>query len=178
MGLPDYMSPNLKILFVGYNPGERSAALQHHFAGLNNSFWRLLFESELTTRLYTYEEDRLLLDEGYGLTNLVERPSPSSSDLSPFEMRMGARDLREKVQKFQPGIVCFLGKDIYRYYAGVKSGNPISYGPVPREKVLFQSSEFVAPNPSGRSTVPYSQKLMILRQLKAMLSDTEEPSAL
>ncbi|MGE5403767.1 MAG: mismatch-specific DNA-glycosylase, partial [Candidatus Saccharibacteria bacterium] len=126
--LPDYLSPNLKIIFVGYNPGERSAAVQHHFAGRNNAFWRLLFDAGLTSRLYTAEEDSHLIEEGYGLTNIVDRPSNSSSELSDSEMRQGAELLRRKLALYRPQIACFLGKDIYRFYAGIKRTVTVDYG--------------------------------------------------
>jgi len=51
-GLPDYLDYNLRVLFVGYNPGERAAALGHHYAGRNNQFWRLIYDAGLTGRLY------------------------------------------------------------------------------------------------------------------------------
>lgn len=45
--LPDCVRPPVTVLFVGINPGLRSAALGHHFAGYSNRFWKLLFESKL-----------------------------------------------------------------------------------------------------------------------------------
>lgn len=169
-GLPDYLDYNMKVLFVGYNPGERSANLGHHYAGRGNQFWRLLCDAGFTDRLYRPEEDSLLLAEGYGLTNLVGRPSKSSADLSPGEMREGAVDLRRKVEQYRPGLVCFLGKDVYRKYAGLKSTDKIGYGPVPEVNRIQSVKEFVAPNPSGRSTIPYSEKLLFFRSLKEIIS--------
>src|SRR6266704_680533 len=43
--LPDRIRPGLRVLFVGINPGIRSAAVGHHFAGFSNRFWRLLYDS-------------------------------------------------------------------------------------------------------------------------------------
>jgi mismatch-specific thymine-DNA glycosylase len=45
--LRDRIRPGLQILFVGINPGVRSATTGHHFAGFSNRFWKLLFESGL-----------------------------------------------------------------------------------------------------------------------------------
>jgi mismatch-specific thymine-DNA glycosylase len=45
--LIDRIGPEVRILFVGINPGLRSAATGHHFAGHSNRFWKLLFESKL-----------------------------------------------------------------------------------------------------------------------------------
>lgn len=164
-GLPDYLDYNLKVLFVGYNPGERSAVLGHHYAGRGNQFWHLLYDAGLTTRQYLPEEDSQLLSEGYGFTNLVPRPSKSSSDLAPPEMREGAAGLRRKIRRYRPVVVCFLGKEIYRKYADLRSGAPVDYGPVTRIDPDGDSREFLAPNPSARSTVPYAEKLAIFCRL-------------
>ncbi|MGE5329297.1 MAG: mismatch-specific DNA-glycosylase [Deltaproteobacteria bacterium] len=168
--LPDYLDYNLKIIFVGYNPGERSAFLKHHYAGYNNHFWKLLYESGLTTRLYNNYEDSLLLEEGYGLTNIVDRPSKSSSDLSIKELKAGANVLREKIKRYHPNTVCFLGKEIYRLYAGLKSGSKIPYGLVYQRQTSSQTQEFVAYNPSGRSYVTYEEKLKTFYMLKQIIS--------
>ena len=57
MGIPDYLGPSLDVVLVGINPGIRSAEKGHHFAGIGNKFWNLLFESGLVPRRMTYEED-------------------------------------------------------------------------------------------------------------------------
>lgn len=165
-GLPDYLDYNLRVLFVGYNPGERAASLGHHYAGRGNRFWRLMYESGLTERLYRPEEDGMLLHRGFGLTNLVPRPSRSSSDLTPGEMLAGAAGLRKKIALYRPEVVCFLGKEVYRKYAGVKSGTPVRYGPVYCGEGDSGVIEFVAPNPSGRSTVPYDEMLQAFHRLR------------
>jgi mismatch-specific thymine-DNA glycosylase len=166
--LPDYLDFNLKIIFVGYNPGEKSAILGQHYAGRGNQFWKLLFESGLTSRLYKPEESQQLLSEGYGLTNIVSRPSKSSSDLTLKEMEEGAIELNKKMQKFKPLIICFLGKEIYRKYENLKPSTPINYG------IAYSSSNkqiilYIAPNPSGRSTIPYTMKLDIFKKLYTII---------
>ena len=168
-GLPDYLDKNLKILFVGYNPGERSALLGHHFAGRGNQFWRLLYDAGLTKRLYPPEEDGRLLAEGYGLTNLVVRPSKSSSDLSAEEMRAGAAELRQRVEQYQPRVVCFLGKEVYRKYAGLTPRVVVAYGLVKTSAGFPAMKEFIAPNPSGRSTILYREKLAVFCQLRELI---------
>ena len=36
----DIIKPELAILFIGFNPGKRSAETGRHFAGHSNRFWR------------------------------------------------------------------------------------------------------------------------------------------
>ncbi len=171
--IPDHLAPHLSLLFVGYNPGTRSSLLQHHYAGPGNQFWRLLWEAGLTDRLYRPDEDSHLLSVGYGFTNLVARPSGSSADLTPAEMDAGAVALRAKIALYQPRLVCFLGKEVYRRFAGLKSNAVLAWGPVPIGAGSPAGSNspivagFMAPNPSARSTIPYAEKLAVFRQLRA-----------
>jgi TDG/mug DNA glycosylase family protein len=71
--LRDAVRPGLRVLFVGINPGMRSAAIGHHFAGYSNRFWRLLFESGLVAERLRAEDDERLPEWGLGVTNLVPR---------------------------------------------------------------------------------------------------------
>ena len=80
--LPDYLRPGLDVVFVGINPGLASAAQGRHYAGPGNHFWPLLYEAGFVPEPLTYEDDWRALDFAIGLTNLVERPSRGSGDLS------------------------------------------------------------------------------------------------
>src|SRR6476660_2444003 len=53
--VPDVLGPDLRIVFVGINPGRVSAAAGAHFANPRNDFWRLLHASKLTSRLYAQQ---------------------------------------------------------------------------------------------------------------------------
>ena len=54
------------VLFVGINPGVRSALTGHHFAGFSNRFWKLLSESALVPEPITYLDDARLPEFGFG----------------------------------------------------------------------------------------------------------------
>ena len=105
-------------MFVGINPGTKSAAAGRHYAGPGNHFWPLLRESGFVSEPLSYEQDARVLEWGIGLTNMVARSSPSITDLSLDEMRAGARTLRRKLSRYAPRIVCFNGKRIYEVFAG------------------------------------------------------------
>src|SRR5688500_16306163 len=83
--LRDRIEPGVRVLFVGINPGVRSAQTGHHFAGFSNRFWKLLWESGLVPQPLTYADDERLPEFGYGITNLVARPTPGIDTLSPSE---------------------------------------------------------------------------------------------
>src|SRR3954468_6378663 len=88
----------VRVLFVGINPGVRSALTGHHFAGYSNRFWNLLFEAGLVPERIRAEDDRRMPEWGYGITNLVARPSPGIDTLTPDEYLAGVSILRRKVR--------------------------------------------------------------------------------
>jgi TDG/mug DNA glycosylase family protein len=49
--VPDTIAPDLKVLFVGINPGLYSAATHRHFARPGNRFWPALFAGGFTDRV-------------------------------------------------------------------------------------------------------------------------------
>jgi TDG/mug DNA glycosylase family protein len=83
--LRDRIRPGVRVLFVGINPGVRSAITGHHFAGYSNRFWKLLSDARLVPEPITYEDDDRLPDWGLGITDLIARPSPGINDLRPAE---------------------------------------------------------------------------------------------
>src|SRR5262245_58457138 len=87
--LRDRIEPGVRLLFVGINPGVRSAITGHHFAGYSNRFWKLLYESGLVPHAVTAEGDVTLPEYGYGVTNLVPRASPGIDTLAPKEYQEG-----------------------------------------------------------------------------------------
>jgi mismatch-specific thymine-DNA glycosylase len=68
----------------------------------------------------TAEEDYKLLHCGIGFTNMVQRPTKGSADLTRKEIKEGSRILLEKIQKYQPKIAVFNGKLIFEVFSGKK----------------------------------------------------------
>ena len=79
--------PEWGVLFVGINPGVRSALTGHHFAGFSNRFWKLLFQSGLVPERVTYLDDDRLPEWGYGITNIVARATRGIDELRPENTR-------------------------------------------------------------------------------------------
>ncbi|CAG8507107.1 1875_t:CDS:2 [Funneliformis mosseae] len=116
--LLDVIDHNLLVLFVGINPGIKSAQSGHHFAGPTNHFYPCLVESGLTNyEVVNYENDIELSNRfRIGIINVCSRTSRSSADLSKNEMRDGIPDLINKVDSYKPKILCFVGKCAYEAY--------------------------------------------------------------
>jgi len=156
--LTDHISPGVRILFVGINPGLRSAATGHHFAGHSNRFWKLLFESKLTPEPLTHQDDWRLPDWGLGLTNIIQRPSAGIDVLKPREYIAGRKRLIATVKHYRPHAVALLGVTIYRTLFPEYRTGRICLGW--QDKTLADCPVFVLPNPSGRNA-HYSYQAML-----------------
>src|SRR5262245_42714627 len=98
--LPDRVRRPVRVLFVGINPGMRSAATGHHFAGYSNRFWKLLYESKLVPHPLGSVDDVRLPEWGFGITNLVPRPTPGINTLDEAEYLAALPALRRKVRRW------------------------------------------------------------------------------
>lgn len=112
--LPDYLAPNLAIVFVGLNPGEYSARVGHYFARPQNAFWTALSESGIAPAVLTPRDDVRITQFGLGLTDLVKRATPNASQVRKEEFIRGGKTLREKLEPLEPRIICFVGLTGYR----------------------------------------------------------------
>ncbi len=112
--LAPIVAPDLKVLFVGINPGLRSAEVGHNFARPGNRFYPALFAAGFTPRLLRPEEDVTLPEYGLGITNIAERPTRAASELSDDELRAGAQRLEALVADLQPRLVAMVGVTAYR----------------------------------------------------------------
>jgi double-stranded uracil-DNA glycosylase len=162
--LRDVVRRPVSVLFVGINPGMRSAAIGHHFAGYSNRFWKLMFESGLIPEPIGPGDDRRLPEWGYGITNLVARPTPGIDTLTPADFASGERLLRRRVRRWKPALVVFVGVTVYRTVFRPKAADRIVCG---RQRVQFEGVPvFVLPNPSGRNAnFSYRQMLTAYRSL-------------
>ena len=188
--LPDIAGSGLKILFVGYNPGLESAAKKHHYANRSNRFWKLLFESGITPYRFMPEEDRKLLDHGFGSTNIADRQSRSSDEIDKRECLEGCKNLKMMIKDLEPQIVCYVGIGVYAIFSEHMAGQANSGSnrsaktrqtkPAKQkirtglqENSLVEGSlDFVCYNPSGRNTVPYKEQLDCFIGLKTLVKKT------
>lgn len=138
------IAPGLLVLFCGINPGRWSGAVGHHFAHPGNRFWKVLQRSGFTDELLAPADERRLLEHRVGITNLVARTTAAAADLSTEELRRGAAELEEKVRRFAPRAVAFLGVGAYRTAFGERGAA------VGRQQERTGDAEaWVLPNPSG-----------------------------
>ena len=167
--LRDRIEPGVRVLFVGINPGLRSAATGHHFAGYSNRFWKLLYESGLVDEPITYEQDDRLPQWGFGITNIVPRATAGIDELSPEDYRRGAAALLRKVRQYKPQVVALVGVTVWRALLEAlgetaRRRQPVTLG---YQTLTIEGARVcVLPNPSGRNaTLTYQQMLTAFRSL-------------
>ena len=143
-GIRDVVGPDLRVLFVGINPGLYTAATGHHFARPGNRFWPALHAAGFSARLLHPSEQRELLSRGYGITNLVNRATATADEVAPEEFIVGRRRLAAKVRRLQPKVVAFLGVGAYCHAFGMRRAV------LGEQRERFEGARvWVLPNPSG-----------------------------
>ena len=178
--LKDRIRPGVRVLFVGINPGVRSAQTGHHFAGYSNRFWKLLWESGLLPEPVTFEHDGRLTEFGFGITNLIARPSPGIDDLAPIEYLEGWGVLERKIRRYRPHVVALVGVTLFRAIAPLIAADADRVTRITKTRTLnlgLQSATihgakvFVLPNPSGRNAnFSYAEMLAAFRSLRLAIN--------
>jgi TDG/mug DNA glycosylase family protein len=170
--VPDVLAPELRIIFVGINPGRVSAAARAHFANPRNDFWRLLHAARLTSRLYAPDEQFSLLEEGVGVTNAAYRTTPGSGDLRRVDFAGSAERLERIARELRPRWLAFVGKEAYRGAFGTRP----ELGR--QERSLGDTRLFVLPSTSpANAAVPWVERLRWFRELAGRESELPERTA-
>lgn len=142
--IPDLLGSDMKVLFVGINPGLYTAHIGYPYARPSNRFWPTLYASGFTPRLLKPSEYQEMLKYGYGMTNVVSRATNSANELTKDEYLEGGEILVEKVLKYKPQWVAFVGIQAYRI-----AFNKPKAQPGRQEETIGTSQLWVLPSPSG-----------------------------
>ena len=148
--LPDLLGLDVRLLFVGINPGLLTAAVQAHFARRGNRFYPALFRAGIVDRLIDasqgYDADDLeqLIARGIGITNLVPEATARADELARADLEAGALRLEDLVGRIQPRAVAILGVTAYRT-AFARPKAVVGRQP----ETLAGKQLWVVPNPSG-----------------------------
>jgi TDG/mug DNA glycosylase family protein len=159
--LPDYLAPNLEIVFVGLNPGTYSDKQGHYFARSTNLFWTALYESGLVTERLKPQDDVRMNEFGYGLTDLVPRVTPNIDSLTRDEFLAGGEILRRKLEHYKPKIACFVGITGFR----AAFNRHAVLGPQ-SSPVWGNTKLFIVPSTSPRNAYYRPQVVAWFKQLK------------
>ena len=149
----DLLRPGLKLVFCGYNPSLASGRSGHHYAHPGNRFWRVLFTSGITDRLYEPQEDKRLLSLSIGFTNLCSRPTRRADELTREEIRAGALTLRPKLEQVRPRVVAYTGIGVYRWF---RATSKVFWG-VQDTAAVLGVTDVVVPSPSGLNRMRFEE---------------------
>ena len=161
--LPDILAPGLDALVVAINPSLTSAEAGHSFSSKGNPFWRLLYESRLTSELLRPEDEARLPEFGLGLVSGVQRATRAAAELSSSEQVRGAERVRKLVAELRPRYVALLGLTLYPVFFP----RGTERGPGLKASAIAGAPVFVLPNPSGRNRAypGFEKKLVWFRAL-------------
>ena len=122
----------------------------------------------------TSEDDVRLPEFGYGITNLIARPTPGIDTLEPREFIEGWNVLERKVRRLKPAVLALVGVTVWRAIFPLLDVDEddrrrlrAATCPGPLPLTLHGAQLFVLPNPSGRNAnFSYTEMLRAFRRLR------------
>lgn len=147
--VPDLISDNTRLLFVGINPGLWTAATGTHFCHPSNRFYPALQLAGLidfdidTAHGMTDQQRHSFVAAGMGISNLVQRATVRASELSAGELRAGGERLIGLIDELRPAVMAIAGVTAYRTAFDARSAV------MGRQEVARDEEWWVLPNPSG-----------------------------
>lgn len=148
--VPDLVGEDVRLVFVGINPGLWTAASGAHFAHPGNRFYKALHAAGITDEVLDVSDGfdersrRALTDRGIAITNLVHRATAKASEVDPEEFREGADEIRRKVEEWQPAVVAFVGITAFRTAFGERGADVGR-----QDRTMGGATVWALPNPSG-----------------------------
>ena len=146
----DLMPEHPRLVFVGINPGLWTAATGSHFAYPGNRFYPALAAAGIIARVPDFAnglgeaDQRMFLDAGIGISNLVHRATARADELDRAELREGAARLADDVARWRPRVVAIVGLTAYRQgfdRPKSRAGR--------QDEPIADAELWVVPNPSG-----------------------------
>jgi double-stranded uracil-DNA glycosylase len=164
---PDVLAAGLDVIFCGINPATTAVADGHNFSNRSNRFWDVLYQAGFTEVRLRPEDEQGMLTYGCGITAVVERPTPRATDISPDEFLAARPAFEQKIRRYRPRVVAFLGK---RAVSSMLAIPHISFG---RQACTFADAPaWVLPNPSGLNRrYPLAALVAAYTELRIALRD-------
>ena len=159
------LAPDLKVVFVGFNPSLPAWRTGHYYANPGNRFYRLLYESGLTPRVLSPSEDRSLPEFGIGATDLVPHPSARADLLPAARFRAAAASVLARLEEARPRGVCCNGVGVFRH---LFARRPARLGLQP-ECRIGSAAVFVVPSTSGLVNGRAAERRAAFAELAAWL---------
>jgi TDG/mug DNA glycosylase family protein len=161
--LPDHLRKGMKLVIIGCHPTESSVRVGHYYAGRDNEFWPIIFESGVVPEPFDYRDDKRVIEFGIGLTDLVKRPSKTAEAITREDFAEGRIVLSQKLEEFAPRVVAFNGKMTYEVFAQRKCKFGL------QKESLYGARVYVLPQTPGPQMKTKSEKLQHFRKLAQLV---------
>jgi len=158
-------------LFVGVNPGMRSAAIGDYFVGKNYLFWKLIHHSGIWSSPLTTFDDDSVVAAGFGFTDTCKRPTPGTNGLTKIDFVDSKYRVTKITEAKRPRLVVFVSKTAFRAYLGNREAEVI-YG-LQKGMSIEGAAVFVLPSTSGSSfrDTSYRAKLRYFGRLRSFMDE-------
>ncbi|MGC1906195.1 MAG: mismatch-specific DNA-glycosylase [Candidatus Acidiferrum sp.] len=166
--LPDHLRKGMKLVIVGCNPTESSVRVGHYYAGRDNPFWGILYESGVVPEPFDYHDDKRVIEFGIGLTDLVKRPSKTVEELKREDFAEGRIVLSQKLEEFSPRVVAFNGKLTYEQFAQRKCKFGL------QKESLYGARVYVLPATPSPGEDKRAEKVAHFRKLAQLMKRVEK----
>lgn len=169
LSLSDKIPKKCHTLFVGVNPGIRSATIGHYYGGHSNYFWKLLHASGIWPAPLKTEDDDKIVQKGFGLTDVAKRPTPGIAGLRNTDFTVSRDRIRTIAAQTKPYTIVFVSKKAVRVYRGDPT-YVVKYGL--QAWKIEERDVFVVPSTSGASLADtsYDEKLKVFKALRSHIS--------
>jgi TDG/mug DNA glycosylase family protein len=154
--LPDHLRRGLNVVFVGINPGTYSVAKGHYFARTTSRFWPGFSASTISAEMRNAlgleklgpEYDAVMTKFGFGLTDVVKKPSGNAAELDLADFIEWGPVLLEKLRRYKPLVACFHGLTAYRPFLKLVLKSEVKPILGAQPQTIGTTRVFVVPNPS------------------------------
>ena len=125
--LPDVLANNLHAVFCGSAASSRSAQTRCRYSGPGKRFLEILETATITPLRLDPMEYRVLFSYGIGLTDMATSFSGSDTEIPSTDDNPAV--FREKLMRFKPGSLAFVGKSAAKVWSKYHLGSSkIKYG--------------------------------------------------
>jgi len=147
--LPDLLTDNLDVVFVGSAVSVLSARNGHYYSNPRNAFWKLLNDAGFTPHRLRPDQDAEVLGYGIGISDLVKHVAQSNDDGLDFS---NTGEVLAHVANHSPRWIAFNGMGVGKQAAKRYDVAVPSYG---RQRwTIGGSNAFVLPSSSSANAKP------------------------
>jgi TDG/mug DNA glycosylase family protein len=153
--LSDILPPpaKLRALFIGKTPTPNSVKKGHYFQGKEGQlFWKKLTNYGVLKVISGNYHDDSLLENGFGITDIIKIPHEPRNEPAEEEYREGAKRVINLIEVYQPSVTIFVYKGgldkILKHHFGKNTKS--RYGLNKKLEGILHCRVFVFPMPGRR----------------------------